>query len=231
MLNGRNGVLAGFVVAAICALAALVALSSDQGNAVDSATEVAGSSVTAFQKKNGDSSQDGARSNIGPEPSAFARPRQLTDVPLADVPQLAQDVRRIALASRHGVTHALYVGKDSGERTCLILQEGILGRGGGGCNPSSNPFQGSHVMWSSTHYNEDPQKLVLFGVVREGVTAVSLTLDGGSRTAVQLSQDGGFIYVVAKPVIEPSDVPKAINTFDTEGNLVEQIDLEVTFGG
>jgi hypothetical protein len=225
MLNRRTGVLAAFLVAAICGLAAFLATTSGHANDESSATALAGSPVAATSAK-----ADASRmQSEGPEPRAFSRPPQATDTPLAKMPQLAQDVRRIATLRTQGVDHALYVGKDSKKMTCLIIQEGALGRGGGGCNPSSNPFRGSHVMWSSGQYNEDPQKLIVFGVVTEGVSAVTLTFDGGVQTAVPLSEDGGFIYIVAKPVINPSDVPRAIDTFDSKG-LIEQTELGITFG-
>jgi hypothetical protein len=144
--------------------------------------------------------------------------------------ELAQDVRRIVTARLSGVEHNVFVGKDSQGLTCVILQESPSARGGGGCNPSGNPFGGRTVMWSSSHYNEDPQKLVLFGVVTHRVAAISLTFDGGGQTTVPLSEDGGFIYVATKPKIEPIDVPNELITFDLRGREIEETTLGLTFG-
>lgn len=172
----------------------------------------------------------GSEGSEGSQPRAFSRPPQATDTPLAQLPQLAQDVRSIAGLKADGVNHRLYIGKNSKGKTCLIIQEGVFGRGGGGCNSSSNPFHGRAVMWSSVQYNESPQKLIVFGVVTEKVRGVSLTFDGGALTEVPLDQDGGFIYVVAKPAIREIDVPTAINTFDSRGRLIEQTELGIAFG-
>lgn len=226
MPNRRIGVLASFVVAATCVLAVLLATASDQADDNSSATALSGTSVAATSAN----ADTGRTQSEGPQPRAFSRPPEATDTPLASMPQLAQDVRRIATLRTQGVNHALFIGKDSKGKSCLIIQEGVFGRGGGGCNPSSNPFHGSPVMWSSVHYNEVPQKLVVFGVVTERVSAASLTFDGGAQTAVPLSEDDGFIYVVAKPAITPSDVPKAIDTFDSKGRLIEHTELGITFG-
>lgn len=222
MLSRRIRVLVALFVCTACGFAAFAAISSHSADGEPS-TAVTGSPIAA--------TSTGADAQVeGPEPSAFARLPRAMDTPLAEVPHLGEDVRRIATVRAFDADHALYVGKmKSRDMTCLILQEGALGRGGGGCNPSRNPFQGSDVMWSSTAYNEDPQKMVVFGVVTERVGSVSLTFGGGVQKAVPLSQDDGFIYVVSKPVIEPSDVPKAIITFDAQGRPLEQIQLGITF--
>jgi hypothetical protein len=231
MLNRRSGVLAGLVVAGACAIAAYGIVTSSRERAEPSAMPLAASSVVALQKASTEPKlPDVQVDKDGPKPSAFSRPPRATDAPLARMPQLAEDVRRIATARTSGVEHAVFVGNDSKGLTCVLLQESPLGRGGGGCNPSRNPFHGSTVMWSSTHYNEDPQKLVVFGVVTDRVGAVSLTFDGEVRTAVPLSEDGGFIYVVTKPVIEPTDVPEELITFDSKGREIERTTLGITFG-
>jgi len=166
----------------------------------------------------------------GPEPSAFGRAARPSDAPIADVPWLAKDARLIARVSSGGVERSLYVGKNGSGSTCLMIQEGAKGRGGGGCNSSRNPFLGSTVLWSSDSYNESPQKFVFYGVVTKRVAAVSLTFANGSTTSVPLSADDGFVYAVTKPTIEASDVPQAIETFDSKGRLIERTELGITFG-
>jgi len=223
--------LVALLVAGALGVGAYMATASGDGNSERFAMRSAEPSVVAFQKASTEPKLPGMQADEdGPKPSAFSRPARATDTPVAGIPQLAKDVRRIATAQSSGVEHALYVGKNSKDLTCLVLQESPLGRGGGGCNPSRNPFLGSTVMWSSGQYNEDPQKLVVFGVVTDRVDAVSLEFDGDVRTAVPLSEDGGFIYVVTKPVIEPADVPKAIITFDSNGREIERMELGIAFG-
>lgn len=168
----------------------------------------------------------------GPQPSAFARAQRASDLPLADVPELARDVRRVASQRSGGIDHAVFVGRDGSGLTCVILQESIRsGRGGGGCNPSRGPFLGSSTLWSSVHYNEDPQKLVIFGVALNRVRSIEFDFGGETPVPIALSQDGGFVHVITKAVIEPNDVPKAIITFGANGREIGRTELGITFGG
>jgi len=167
----------------------------------------------------------------GPKPSAFSRLPRATDEPLAEVPELAGDPRRIAIQRAGGVDHRVYVGNDGTGLTCVVLQESIHGRGGGGCNPASSPFLGSTTMWSSVQYNGDPQKFVIFGVAVERVRSVELEFGEGTRSSVALSEDGGFVHVITKPVIEQGDVPKAIITFGASVREIGRTELGITFGG
>jgi hypothetical protein len=95
MLNRRNGLLAAFLLAAICGVAALIGSASDGSDAEPSAPALTGSPVAAWSTNLG----SGRIQVEGPEPSAFARPAQATDAPLAEMPELARDVHR------HSVLH------------------------------------------------------------------------------------------------------------------------------
>jgi hypothetical protein len=228
MLDRRRGVLAAFVVAGACAIGAY---SLDKDKPAEPSTKGVAGRFVAVEAGGPAANVPGPRiGEDGPKPSAFSRAARAGDAPLAEMPELAKKVRRIATTRTAGVDHAVFVGNDLSGRTCVILQEGPLGRGGGGCNPSRDPFHGSTVMWSSTHYNEDPQKLVIFGVVSDRVHAMGFTFDGGTQTAVPVSEDGGFIYVVAEPVIDPIDVPDEIITFGSNGGEIERTKLGITFG-
>jgi hypothetical protein len=226
MLTRRYSVLA-LLVAAACGVAVFAATASRDGAAESSEAAVTGSSIATSEDA---PPPQHVQVADGPQPGAFLRPPRVTDAPLGTMPLLAKDVRRVATTRHLGVDQAVYVGRNGKGLTCVVFQEGPLGRGGGGCNPSNGPFLGSNVLWSSTHYNEDPQRLVLFGVVTERVSAVSLAFAGGARTAVPLSEDGGFIYVVTKATIEPSHVPRSLITFDSKGREIEQTALGITFG-
>lgn len=166
------------------------------------------------------------------EPKAFKRAATATDTPKVAVDDLQKDARRIAVKGAHSV----YLGKSGmvgklikEEMTCISLQEGPLGRGGGGCNPARDPFGGSSVMWSTVSYNESPQKFVLYGVAAESVAALGLEI-GGALLPLALSEDSGFIYVVEKSKIAQADLPQAIVTLDAAGAVLERVDVNVSFG-
>lgn len=234
MLSRRYSIVAILVVAASAGAAVILAATSHATGATSSSDAVTGSAVagSAIRANKDDPPITLPRAHVadGPQPSAFLRPARATDTPLKPDPELVTDIRRVATARHLGVDHAVYVGKDGKGLTCVILQEGPSGRGGGGCNPSNGPFVGSNVLWSSTQYNEAPNKLVVFGTVTAKVAAMSIVLGSGETSDVPLSDDGGFIYVVTKPSIEPSDVPRSIITFDSSGHQIEQTPLGITFG-
>jgi hypothetical protein len=230
MLTRRSGILAALVVAAVCAAGGYTLVKSSDESAEPQSKRAAQGPAIALQNVSAASKLRVQAGDDGPKPGVFSRAARASDKPLAAIPELAKDVRRVATARPAGVEHAVFVGNDAKGLTCVFLQEAPLGRGGGGCNPSRNPFGGSPVMWSSTQYNGDPQKLVIFGVASDRVRALSLAFDGGARTAVQVSDDGGFVYVVTKPVIEPIDVPKQIITFASNGRELGRTDLGITFG-
>jgi hypothetical protein len=229
MLNRWSGGVAAVVVAGLCAVAYVLVGPSHQ--TAETQAPANGSLIAVRSPGTATNPLGLQAGGDGPKPSAFSRPARASDAPMVAMPELARDVRRIATARGSGVERAIFVGKDAnGTTTCVFLQETPLGRGGGGCNPSRDPFAGSPVMWSSAQYNEDPQKLVIFGVVSDRVRALSLAFDGGTRTAVPVTEDGGFMYVVRKPVIEPVDVPKAIIAFASNGRELGRTDLGITFG-
>jgi hypothetical protein len=226
----RSAAFATLVVAGLCAAGGYTLVKSSDERAPSQSTRpvqrlgVALQNASAAPKLRLQAGQD------GPKPGVFSRAARASDAPLAATPELAKDVRRVATARASGIEHAVFVGNDAKGLTCVFLQEAPLGRGGGGCNPSRNPFGGSPVMWSSAQYNEDPQKLVIFGVASDRVQALRLAFDGGARIAVPLSEDGGFVYEIAKPAIEPMDVPKQIITFASNGHELGRTDLGITFG-
>jgi hypothetical protein len=230
MVTRRTGTVATLVVAGLCAVGGYALVKSSDESAGSQSARPGERPVAALQNVSAAPKLRLQAGDDGPKPGVFSRAARASDAPLAAIPELAKDVRRVATARRSGVEHAVFVGNDAKGMTCVFLQEAPLGRGGGGCNPSRNPFGGSPVMWSSSQYNEDPQKLVIFGVASDRVRALSLAFDGGARTAVQVSDDGGFVYVVTKPVIEPIDVPKQIITFASNGRELGRTDLGITFG-
>lgn len=166
------------------------------------------------------------------DPPVLERPQRATDIPQRETDLLSSDVRRVAATVRSGSQLGVYVGRQSGAVTCLILQdERFGGGGGGGCNPAADPFAGSSVWWSSVHTNGSTQELAIFGVVANDVSSIQLEFKGGERSTVPLSADGGFLHVIAKEQIVSSDVPEAIVSLDDDGQVTERIGLGITFGG
>lgn len=177
------------------------------------------------------------------EPRAFQRRARATDTPVVATPHLAHDVRRVATTIVGGEPYALYVGRQSDAMneqysrfvdrpvramSCLFLQDG-QGRGGGGCNPASDPFGGSPVWWGAYMSNERPKILILSGVVEDGVSAVRIAFDRTPDVAVDVSADDGFIYGIAKDAIGPADVPTAIVSVARDGHVIARTPLGITF--
>lgn len=240
MTTIRNRLVAA---AAISAGAAAVAVglfwpvdrSSTKGTALSTDSSVANVSLT---KPSGISGQAWKlleptlrSAGNGPQPQAFSRPEQATDTPLQETDLLGSDARLIATATIGGTTRNLYIGKQAGVLTCALLQTpSDAGSGNGGCNPASNPFMGSHVIWNSGSENTVPQRLILSGVVDDSVARIEVATSDGKYAAVPLSADDGFIYVVEKSHITPVDVPQTIRAFDRAGRLIEEVKLGITFG-
>ncbi len=241
MTTTRNRLVA---VAAIAACAAAVAVgpfwlvdrSSTEGKALSTDSSVAAN--VSLTKPSGISDQAWKlleptlrSAGNGPQPQAFSRPEQATDTPLQETDLLGSVARLIATATIGGTTRNLYIGKQAGVLTCALLQTpSDAGSGNGGCNPASNPFMGSHVIWNSGSENTVPQRLILSGVVDDSVARIEVATSDGKYTAVPLSADDGFIYVVEKSHITPVDVPQTIRAFDRAGRLIEEVKLGITFG-
>jgi hypothetical protein len=119
--------------------------------------------------------------------------------------------RRIATANGLRGHAAIYVGRFTRDRLCLIQ----LDRAGGGaaCGAASDIISSRRLVWAG--FGDG----FLHGVAATKIARVAFVDRRGRSHSVRLTRDGGFMYICPAPN-GCQDLVAAVNGFDRKGRLV-----------
>ena len=183
-------------LAGAVALLAMIALLAVAGFQKDKQQEPGGSAAPGNRSFAAQSTAiPGALGDKEAVVEALRRDAVSSDTPLFAAQELAGASRRVAVSTGAFSSRSVFVGKSADGQVCLILQGKEIG-GGGGCNSPADPFAGEAVWLSSNHVGGAlPDELTIFGVAREGVKQVEVSV-GGATASPSVSADGGFVVVL-----------------------------------
>jgi hypothetical protein len=156
-----------------------------------------------------------------PSPVALERSATLGDaLPSAVASQLRTEGFDTS-SSRH-IGRKIYIVPKTGGLLCMVsIREGI----NGGCQPSSNFFNGSELIFGIADGGPGSTTIHVAGVAQANVAQVRITI-GGSVTAVQTTSDGGFSVDV--PVPSGTDNSTSLGTaeaLDASGAALQSFTL------
>ena len=205
-VQSRRSLTVGFalLVAAIAVVAVFV-FQKQNASSRDSA------SSTGFVSQS--TATPGAAGDKAAAVKALRRDATASDTPLFATQELAGASRRVAISASGVSSRSVFVGKNEEGQVCLILQGKDIG-GGGGCNPARDPFAGETVWLSSNHVGGGalPDELTIFGVAREGVSQVEVSV-GETTLTPAVSADGGFVVVLPGAKVGRGTVNVTVSAF------------------
>jgi len=157
-------------------------------------------------------------------PSAFERPATAKDV----MPSAAQhgalgisSTRRIASFGA-GIPRAVFVAKADNDRMiCFWDVDMLRGDRGGGCSDDADMFKNrdlaASLMYDGGPGIESVSGARIVGLVTRRVARVEVLNSAGSATAVPISADRGFAFLVPSDELAAGIGPVAVIAYDRAG--------------